>query len=1816
MKKLLLLLSFIVGINSLDAQDSLYEYHDGHPWCKFSPATDNAGNLTKSLPTGPYPPNTQITCGAIRVTFMDVYNASGIGFDDSALGLTRRNCVCNAMNYIQSVIVFPASINSSNPVDVLFMPSLNTSADPRLGFAAPIFPPAFFASTPGYYSGYVYDFITTGVNPAPPNEEHGQITMNFGHPFSYCTPLIGDCEYDFESVVIHEFTHLLGIGSLISEDTGTLQLESGWALNVFTEWDRVYLYYLDAGGTFNKMVDIGTFSGTGGINPILPANMFGGWATANRVWTINTPLINRTNQPVHSRLPGFSLGTTLSHLDEEYLIRCSYSPAFSPNYVMNGSINTHRFKNALTKEELRILEGLGYIINTATVSNYTNLPPSINGSVVDPNFAYFPESTIPVGNANIYIATSNCNPVTINVLANSINNGSTSHPLGIYDAEGDPITIFDGQVFNLRGCSNAGNNNNQLIVSGANDVITFTPRTNFVGRAQFAFHLFDGKDRGAYVVITIDVNQDACFNNGTEHTINGSFDEGMLVRSIPTPNSTLTSDGIDVAWHYIGNKFCDGQQYAGAGWQDQKVRDSYQLCLFGSATYSFPAPGTAFLPTGGIGDRYTDFSTIEAFHVRLAPQLLNCHNYILEFDMTFSTPGVPVGTTVPFAIALRNTIGGTNLFSSTIPITNTGPGIWHHIVLPITYSSATPANYFFIDPVGFGYNHIDNLTIHDNTTSPGSFPTVTVIPSSPTICSGSTVNLTASGATTYVWSPGTGLSSTTTPTVTANPTTTTTYNVIGTDAFGCQGSTNATVNVGNPALAISGTTTICSGQSTTLTASGASTYLWSPSTGLSCTTCPNPVASPSVTTIYTVTGTDAGSGCTTTQTITITINPTPVVTATPTSSTILVGGSVSLTASGATTYSWSPATGLSCSNCSNPVASPTTTTVYTVTGTTSGCTSTATVTVTVITGCPGVNTMAANYNTNTTLSASGLWSASVLNTTITGGATLTLSGIELRMFQDFKITVTPGCTLKVIGGTKIWACTDDMWDGIEVQAGGRVEIFGDCQIEDAKIAVHSMNSLTTEAEFLIHDCIFNKNHKAIRVDPYPFSHNGLVYSTLFTSVASVLPQLGVLGTVSTLKNPYNSSPARKANMGVEVENVKSITIGSTLGMNTFNNLEVGIHSFKNTLLYSKNNKFQNITYGKICPSIVSSCFLQSTTGMGIWAELLGTIVVGGTTAEANTFLKCNNGVVARTDVNVFVTFNSFQQISAPIFTLSRCVLVENDFSGQTIKVNNNTFFDFKEGAVIRNYYNCGVDITNNDFKKFPKGMGIYCLQNTGSSLNIQTNFFNSTGIDNGSNAIRVQNAVLTGNGTVTIYANSIRNCVTGIFITNIQKPQIALHNVIIFNLSSPPPSSHFGVRMQNCPNSFVNDNDVYKLGLTTAGSTYTNKLYGYTFDVGCVGGTITNNFARRMNTGFRFSGSNNTTLTFGCNFIERNYYGVELNTTDIGDQGAVGTTQDNQWTLPNPSIYTGTFGAKNISSTIPDFYTRGTSTPWTLSSSQQTPTGAAVSFPFTTPTGYFCLYGCADPPCFHIHIAKIAKKESPFDSLSINNRDITYFNTYYQLKQDSSIYQQGTPDDAIILNFKDSLSYTNIGAFYEITEKALSGDTVNAKIINDAIVPRDCKEQSQKIVNKIFLSTWARGIFEFTPADSATLQTIADYYVEDCGLAVYDARVMLRYDKDDFPDFSHSMIYLEGTVSNNDVLGIMYPNPANTIAYYEIELAENESGFIQLFDLLGNIMTVQKLNAGVNKTEFDLSGFANGVYIYRVTLNGEFKVSDKLVITK
>lgn len=330
----------------------------------------------------------------------------------------------------------------------------------------------------------------------------------------------------------------------------------------------------------------------------------------------------------------------------------------------------------------------------------------------------------------------------------------------------------------------------------------------------------------------------------------------------------------------------------------------------------------------------------------------------------------------------------------------------------------------------------NGISASDVTTITTQQPTITV--NNAAICVGSTATLTASGATSYTWSPATGLSSTSGASVTANPTTTTTYTVTGTDGNSCSNTATATVTVNPLPVVAVNNQTMCSGSSATLTASGATSYTWSPATGLSSTSGASVTANPTTTTTYTVTGTD-GNSCSTTATATVIVNASPVITVN--NEIICSGASATLTASGATSYTWSPATGLSSTSGASVTANPTTTTTYTVTGIDgTSCSSTATATVTV-NSLPivTVNNEAICSGSSATLTASGAtsyaWSPATGLSASTGASvsanpssttTYTITGTDDNACTNATtatVTVNPRPSTPIISGSNLETAT-------------------------------------------------------------------------------------------------------------------------------------------------------------------------------------------------------------------------------------------------------------------------------------------------------------------------------------------------------------------------------------------------------------------------------------------------------------------------------------------------------------------------------------------------------------------------------------------------------------------------------------------------------------------------------------------------------------------------------------------------------------------------------------------------------------------------
>jgi gliding motility-associated-like protein len=330
---------------------------------------------------------------------------------------------------------------------------------------------------------------------------------------------------------------------------------------------------------------------------------------------------------------------------------------------------------------------------------------------------------------------------------------------------------------------------------------------------------------------------------------------------------------------------------------------------------------TKFPPNGATGGGVGSNTTA------IAPFYLTANNDTV-CPSSAASLSVTVNGTTPSGLAINwytVATGGT-------PVSNSNP---YNITSP-----ATAGTYTYYAGTCPGMYRIPVILVV-NSSSP---PTLTVSATNTMVCSGSSVTLTVSGATSYTWDANAG--NATTNTVSVNPSSNTTYSVTGATLGACAGTGTASININviaAPTITITPTSySLCSGVNDTLTASGATSYTWS--SNASSATTASVIITPTVgATTYSVTG--SNGTCASTQSVAINVTATPTVSISPANAYICKGTSTSFTASGANTYSWSTtATSTVVS------VSPTSNTTYTVTGYNGTCSDTKTVLVKVDNG--------------------------------------------------------------------------------------------------------------------------------------------------------------------------------------------------------------------------------------------------------------------------------------------------------------------------------------------------------------------------------------------------------------------------------------------------------------------------------------------------------------------------------------------------------------------------------------------------------------------------------------------------------------------------------------------------------------------------------------------------------------------------------------------------------------------------------------------------------------------------------------------------
>lgn len=188
-------------------------------------------------------------------------------------------------------------------------------------------------------------------------------------------------------------------------------------------------------------------------------------------------------------------------------------------------------------------------------------------------------------------------------------------------------------------------------------------------------------------------------------------------------------------------------------------------------------------------------------------------------------------------------------------------------------------------------------------------------------CLGDSTQLFATGALTWQWQADPTLSNTTISNPWVDPVVDTWYYVSGTDVNGCTNIDSVEITVDAlPNVSAGANFSICPGDSTQLTASGATTYQWdSHPTFLSPTNVSNPWVKPIIATTYIVTGTNTTTGCENEASVTVGLYAPPTIDAGPDTS-LCIGDTIQLQATGGVTYVWTNNPTLSSIIVSNPLS--------------------------------------------------------------------------------------------------------------------------------------------------------------------------------------------------------------------------------------------------------------------------------------------------------------------------------------------------------------------------------------------------------------------------------------------------------------------------------------------------------------------------------------------------------------------------------------------------------------------------------------------------------------------------------------------------------------------------------------------------------------------------------------------------------------------------------------------------------------------------------------------------------------------------------
>ncbi len=373
---------------------------------------------------------------------------------------------------------------------------------------------------------------------------------------------------------------------------------------------------------------------------------------------------------------------------------------------------------------------------------------------------------------------------------------------------------------------------------------------------------------------------------------------------------------------------------------------------------------------------------------------------------------------------------------------------------------------------------------------------------------------------------------------------------------------------------------------------------------------------------------------------------------------------------------------------------------------------------------------------------------------------------------------------------------------------------------------------------------------------------------------------------------------------------------------------------------------------------------------------------------------------------------------------------------------------------------------------------------------------------------------------------------------------------------------------------------------------------------------VLNNTLTKMGTGLAFVRIPIFSRT-RCNYNDHYLQGFSIIDNRIGPQGSATSAEDNCWTnFEDVQDYRIT---TNIVGGLPNFWSIRNYLMMTCDD-----LWSIIQYPSNVvqPQGPSIGDDCpkvSDPNGKQYQLAMIVTEQGDYADLPADKIYALKLKVYEELKNDNTLMNLGTCYDGILQDFFAYMEANNPGTITESKDLLINGNADEAKLLISSITPQNLSESNEKIVQMIYADTWAKYIYVFSEEQYDELYNIAMQSPFSGGSAVYSARVMLDLDVYDYTEEEYS-----GRPSNSspESLGLMYPNPTTGDATYVISIAKGSSGVLQLYDMIGNQLQWYKLNEGFNQIQVKGSALNQGVYLYKLLIDGGFISAKKLTVVK